>query len=110
MLLLAVDELCFDISQFSSKSYRVYEFVHSLINHTENETLLKYEPTIKYAKFPVLDLNVDDRDTYGETVRHEHREVFDVLKWLRRSKRVTSIIELKVPDRLVNPHNEGKIA
>ncbi|KAK0654007.1 peptidase S8/S53, subtilisin/kexin/sedolisin [Cercophora samala] len=103
-------ELCFDISQFNSKSYRVYDFVHSLIAHRENEMLLKYEPTIKYARFPPMDLHPKDREVFGEPVRRDHREVFDVLKWLRTFKKVKSIIELKVPDRLVNPHNEERIA
>ncbi|KAK3938154.1 hypothetical protein QBC46DRAFT_441511 [Diplogelasinospora grovesii] len=105
-----VRELCFDISLFNSKSYRLYDFVQSLISHRENETLLSYEPTIKYARFPAMDLHPDDKETFGDIIRHDHREVFDVLDWLKESKAVTSVIELKVPDRLVNPHNELQIA
>jgi hypothetical protein len=105
-----VRELCFDISLFNSKSYRLYEFVSSLIAHNENETLLEYEPTIKYARFPPMDLHPDDKEVFGERIRDDHREVFDVLDWLRKSKRVKSVIELNVPDRLVNPHNELQIA
>ncbi|KAK0610020.1 hypothetical protein B0T17DRAFT_585395 [Bombardia bombarda] len=106
----AVGELCFDISLFNSKSYLLRDFVHSLVNHRENMTLLKYEPTIKYAKFPAMDLHPDDKEVFGDTVQHDHREVFDVLKWLRADKGVTSVTELTVLDRLVNPHNELRIA
>lgn len=88
----------------------MYDFVRSLITHHENETLLKYEPTIKYARFPPMDLHPQDREIFGEPVQRDHREVFDVLGWLRKVKGVKSVIELKVPDRLVNPHNEVRIA
>lgn len=107
---MAVNELCFDISQFDSKLYRVRHFAQSLISHRENEGLLSYEPTIKYARFPALDLHPDDKDSFGIPPREEHTEVFDILEWLRNTKKVQCIIELKVPDRLVNPHNELKIA
>ena len=103
-------ELCFDISLFNSKSYRLVDFVHSLIAHNENETLLKYEPTLKYVRFPPMDLHPEDKDVFGEPVRYDHREVFDVLNWLEDVKKVKSIIGLKVPNRLVNPHNEERIA
>ncbi|KAK4244138.1 hypothetical protein C7999DRAFT_35493 [Corynascus novoguineensis] len=106
----AVYELCFDISQFDSKLYRVRHFALSLISHRENEGLLSYEPIIEYARFPPLDLHPDDKDNFGMPPREEHTEVFDILKWLRRTKKVSSIIELKVPDMLVNPHNELTIA
>ncbi|KAJ0119897.1 Peptidase S8/S53 [Diaporthe amygdali] len=105
-----VDELCFEISQFNSKLYRVSEFIHSLINHQENAGLLWYEPTIKYARFPPLDVHIDDKEVFGMGAQEEHTEVFDILQWLKQEKRVKSIIELKVPDRLVNPHNELLIA
>jgi hypothetical protein len=105
-----VGELCFEISQFNSKLYRVSEFVHSLINHQENAGLLSYEPTIKYARFPPLDAHMDDKEVLGRTAWEEHTEVFDILDWLRDEKQVKSIIELKVPDRLVSPHNELHIA
>lgn len=105
-----MDELCFEISQFNSKAYRVSEFVHSLINHRENSNLLSYEPTIKYARFPALGVHVDDKEEIGKSTREEHREVFDALHWLREDKGVETILELAVPDRLVNPHNEVEIA
>ncbi len=97
------------MSQFNSKLYRVRDFVHSLINHRENQRFLVYEPTIKYAKFPSLDLHADDEETFGKSVCEEHTEVFDTLGWLG-DKGVSTIIELRVPDRLANPHNELEIA
>lgn len=103
-------ELCFDMSRFNSRLYRVYDFVRSLINHRENEGLLSYESTIRYARLPALGLSPDDKDSFGTPIREEHTEVFDVLDWLRIAKGVSSIIELQVFDRLVNPHNEERIA
>ena len=102
--------MCFDLSRFNSKTYHVSDFVRSLINHKEHAELLRYECTIKYAEFPPLDLDSDDREAFGESVHAEHTEVFDILDWLKKKKGVEKIIELIVPDRLVNPHNEMKIA
>ncbi len=54
---------------------------------------------------------VGDRETFKENshFEREHTEVFKVLKWLY-DKGVKSIIKLKVPDRLVNPHNDLRMA
>jgi len=41
---------------------------------------------------------------------HEHEEIFVILDWLRKSKTVTTILELQVRDRLYNPHDEHRIA
>ncbi|KAL7956926.1 hypothetical protein V8C34DRAFT_195669 [Trichoderma compactum] len=102
-------ELCFDLSRFNSKKYPVSDFVRSLINHQDNPSLLSYEHTLKYAEFPNLDAKVDEKEIFGENVHYEHAEVFSILDWLRDVKDVHEIIELTVPDRLVNPHNEVKI-
>ena len=103
-----VKELCFDLSRFNSKVYPVSDFVLSLIAHQENAELLSYESTIKYAEFPALDLKADEKETFGDSVHGEHVEVFKALNWLG-GKGVCEIIELIVPDRLVNPHDEVKI-
>ncbi|KAL6697342.1 hypothetical protein J3F84DRAFT_368680 [Trichoderma pleuroticola] len=100
-----VQELCFDLSKFNSKTYPLSKFVHSLIHHQDNPKLLSYERTIKYAEFPTLESRTE---TFGDTIDNGHKEVFQILDWLR-SKNVQEIIDLKVPDRLVNPHNEVKI-
>ncbi|EHK16136.1 uncharacterized protein TRIVIDRAFT_163503, partial [Trichoderma virens Gv29-8] len=97
------------LSRFNSKKYPVSDFVRSLINHQDNSNLLSYESTIKYAEFPNLDLKVDEKQTFGERVTSEHIEVFRILNWLRDFKEVREIIELTVPDRLVNPHDEVDI-
>lgn len=81
-----------------------------MTNHRENKDLLSYEKTIKYASFPVLDLYVDNEEPFGRGPYKEHREVFDILDWLQNVKGVKSVLELKVPDRLLNPHNELMIA
>ncbi|KID96017.1 Peptidase S8/S53, subtilisin/kexin/sedolisin, partial [Metarhizium majus ARSEF 297] len=103
-------DLFFDISRLKPKSYRLSDFIHSLTNHRENKDLLSYEKTIKYASFPVLDLYVDNEEPFGRGPYKEHREVFDILDWLQNVKGVKSVLELKVPDRLLNPHNELMIA
>lgn len=86
--------------------------MQSLINHHENEDLLSYEPTIRYAEFPALDLSPEERKTYGDNayLPSEPNEVVRALDWLEKNKRVKRIIELKVPDRMINPHNELVIA
>jgi hypothetical protein len=109
-----VNELCFDLSRFNSKVYRLSHFVRSLIDHRENADLLSYESTLRYVEFPALDLKIDDRETYGDGVHVEHAEVFKILDWLgaetnKGGKGVNEIIELTVPDRLVNPHKETRI-
>ena len=106
-----VKELSFDISRFNSKMYKVSEFVYSLINHHENEDLLSYEPTIRYAEFPALDLSPDERRAYGDNtyLPYGNTEVVKALGWLRK-KGVERIIELKVPDRMVNSYTEQQIA
>lgn len=100
------------MSRFNSKRYLVSDFVYSLINHDEHTNLLLYEETIRYAEFPALDLKVDDRETFRDNtyLSDPHMEVFDVLSWLRTHKDVQRIIELKVLDRMVNPHEEEVIA
>ncbi|KAL9120736.1 MAG: hypothetical protein Q9187_002706 [Circinaria calcarea] len=103
-----VNELCFDLSRFNSKLYPVSDFVRSLIAHQDHADLLSYEHTIRYAEFPALDLKADTKETFGDSVRAEHTEVFEVLDWLK-GKKVNEIIELTVPDRMVNPHNEVEI-
>ena len=81
-----------------------------MINHRENETLLSYEPTIKYASFPALDLYGDVDEPFGKGPFKEHKEVFAIFEWLKKFKGVTSILDLQVPDRLFSPHNELTIA
>ncbi|KAL5087759.1 hypothetical protein Trisim1_007415 [Trichoderma cf. simile WF8] len=105
-----VREICFDISQFSSKNHGVDEFVYTLINHRESSDLLSYEQTIKYARFPSLEDNIDNQQLLSGSISKDHKEVFDVLDWLKDQKKVTSIVELKVPDRMFKPHNELRIA
>jgi hypothetical protein len=102
--------LCFDLSRFNSKSYRLHDFAESLINHQENAQLLSYEPLIKYAEFPALDLHPDDKESSGDEMSREHREIFAILDWLRKNKQVNAILELQVRDRLFNPHDEDQIA
>ncbi|KAK1750547.1 subtilisin-like protein [Echria macrotheca] len=104
-------DLCFDISRFNSGSYRISKFVDSLTSHSGNQRLLSYEQTLRYVEFPSLDAMVSDRETYKENSHLEssHEEVFKILDWLY-DKGVRKILKLKVPDRLVNPHDDRTMA
>ncbi|KAF4452933.1 Peptidase S8/S53, subtilisin/kexin/sedolisin [Fusarium austroafricanum] len=113
------DDLCFDISKFNSAAYRISDIVDSLIlqdkNSSQNDKdergMHRYESTLKYVAFPPLDKMVPDREAYRENMNLQrgHDEVFRVLNWLL-TKKVTKIIKLIVPDRLVNPHDDYKMA
>ncbi|KAI0169132.1 peptidase S8/S53 domain-containing protein, partial [Hypoxylon sp. FL1284] len=105
-----VGELCFDISRFNSTNFRVSTFVESLISHGGTRKLA-YEHTLRYVEFPPLDTAAADRETFKESshFEHEHNEVFKVLKWLG-DKGVKSIVKLRIPDRLINPHNDREMA
>ncbi|KAI1819685.1 hypothetical protein F4861DRAFT_526015 [Xylaria intraflava] len=105
-------ELCFDISRFNSTSHTISTFVDSVISHGGTRKLLSYEQTLRYVEFPPLDMRVGDREIYKENshFEQEHTEVFRILDWLREEKHVERIIRLKVPDRIVNPHNDLKMA
>ncbi|KAF2678077.1 subtilisin-like protein [Lentithecium fluviatile CBS 122367] len=106
-----VGDLCFDMSAFNSASYRVSEFVDSLIWQSRKQKLLSYEKTLRYAEFPSLDMLVEERETFTESshLKREHTEVFRILDWLKE-KGVKTIIKLKVPDRLINPHDDIRMA
>lgn len=111
--LFTVDDLCFDISRFNSAAYRISDIVDSLILQDKgNERgMHRYERTLKYVAFPPLDTMVTEREAYAENLnlKKGHDEVFRVLDWLS-VKMVTKIIKLTVPDRLVNPHDDLKMA
>jgi hypothetical protein len=93
--------------------FRVSDIVDSLTlqENPESRGMHKYEPTLKYVAFPPLDTMVADREVYAEnkSLKSDHDEVFKVLRWLR-DRGVTKIIKLIVPDRLINPHNDVKMA
>ena len=66
-----------------------------------------FEPVLKYADFPSLDLSSEVGP--GQGLQKDHTEVFDVLEWLSKKKFVNEILELYILDRLHNPHDEIKI-
>lgn len=106
-----VGDLCFDISTLTSATFRVSDFVYSLTKSNRGQHLLSYEKTLRYAEFPPLDMIVEERESFkdGGYLRSNHTEVFSIFDWLEE-KGVETIIKLKVPDRLVNPHDELKMA
>lgn len=59
-----------------------------------------------YVELPPLDMMEADREAYKDNsyLSKEHDEVFRILKWLGE-KGVKKIIKLKMPDRLINPHD-----
>ncbi|KAK3307832.1 uncharacterized protein B0T15DRAFT_86228 [Chaetomium strumarium] len=103
-------DLCFDLSGFTSKRYQVSDLVESLTD--DEKKLVEYEETLRYVELPPLDLNAEKWETFHENkyLAVEHREAFKILKWLRNKHQVQNIISLKVPDRLINPHDEWAIA
>lgn len=106
-----VGELCFDISGLKSTSYRMTDFVLSLTNPRWGKHILRYEETLRYAAFPQLDMSPEERECYksGTHLEHMHEEVFKILDWLAKNK-VKRIIKLKIPDRLINPHDDEEMA
>ncbi|KAI9167901.1 subtilisin-like protein [Paramyrothecium foliicola] len=101
-----VGELCFDLSQVNSAIFSISNLVDSWTSQRSNQKLLKYEKTLRYVEFPPLDLMEADRDTPkgNSHFQSKHTEVFRILDWLAK-RDVDTIIKLKVPDRLVNPHD-----
>ncbi|KAF4460275.1 hypothetical protein FALBO_12951 [Fusarium albosuccineum] len=107
-----VRDVCFDMSHINSASYRVSDVVDSMIRQNQSQKHLNYEKTLRYAEFPPLDMLSDERETFKESshLKHPHTEVFRILDWLREKKNVDIIIELRVPDRLINPHDDKEMA
>lgn len=107
-----MQDICFDMSHVNSANYRVSDIIDSMIRlDSSHKRHLTYEKILRYAAFPQLDLFMEDRQTFraGRSLDNDHSEVFDVLKWLKH-KKVEIIMKLKVPDRLVNPHDDIEMA
>lgn len=100
------------MSPFNFASDRMSDFVDGLIRQSRRQKLLWYEETLRYAEFPSLDMMVEERERFAENshLKQDHDEVFRILEWLRKTQKVKTIIKLKVPDRLVNPHDDRKMA
>ncbi|EKJ70111.1 hypothetical protein FPSE_09637 [Fusarium pseudograminearum CS3096] len=107
-----VGELCFDLSRFDSAGFQVSAFINSWISQHQTGKLLTFEKTLRYAEFPPLDVLKEEREIYKDSchLQYQHTEVFRILAWLRKKMGVQTIIKLKVPDRLVNPHDEKTMA
>ncbi|KAI1749860.1 hypothetical protein F4782DRAFT_532942 [Xylaria castorea] len=107
-----VDQLCFDISLFNSKSYPLEKFARSLpkLTNLPQGALIShsYESVLRYAAFPALGFDIED-DWRGHRSR-ERDEVFMILRWLRDENKVEEILKLCVLDRMYNPHDEHCIA
>lgn len=99
------------MSGINSASYRVSDFVNAFIQQSKRQTLISYEQTLRYAEFPSLDMLLEERENFKENshLQRDHDEVFRILDWLD-SRGVHTILELKVPDRLVNPHDDKRMA
>ncbi|KAK5631006.1 hypothetical protein RRF57_006721 [Xylaria bambusicola] len=101
-----VGELCFDLSRINSVNYKLSDLIDSFIRQSRGQKRLPYERTILYAEFSQLDGMVAEREhiTEGSHFKRQHNEVFRILNWLKARK------GLKVPDRLVNLHDELRMA
>lgn len=90
------------------------DFVTSLTRDGQSYNLIRYEETIRYADFPVLDLSTQPQATASQNLQRSylqraHREIPDMLEWLAKHG-VRRIITLRVPDRMAHPHDELEIA
>ncbi|KAJ2995553.1 hypothetical protein NUW58_g1242 [Xylaria curta] len=87
-------------------------FNGSFIRRSRGQTLFPYEQTLLYAEFPQLDGTVAERENFTASShsKRQNNEVFRILHWLKAVKGVDTIIKLKVPDQLVNPHDELQMA
>lgn len=83
-----------------------------MISQPRTKELLKYEKTLRYVEFPPLDALKDERESFKDScfLQEEHDEVFRILNWLKHIMGVETIIKIKVPDRLVNSHDEDRMA
>lgn len=110
---MTVKEICFDISQINSSTFQVSQFIDSINSQDDDEIrrVHRYEQTLKYVELPSLDMMVADRESYRQNayLRADYNEAFRILKWLYE-RGVRKIIKLKVPDRLVNPHDDIRMA
>lgn len=92
----------------------VADFVTSMPRRGRSHSLIRYEETIRYAEFPVLDLSTQPRTPATQNQQRSHlertpKEVLDMLEWLC-DHGVRRIITLRVPDRMAHPHDELEIA
>lgn len=92
----------------------VADFVTSMPRRGRSHSLIRYEETVRYAEFPVLDLSTHPQTPVAQNrprshLEHTHREILDMLKWLHDHD-VRRIITLRVPDRMAHPHDELEIA
>ncbi|OAA61411.1 Peptidase S8/S53, subtilisin/kexin/sedolisin [Cordyceps fumosorosea ARSEF 2679] len=92
----------------------VAEFVTSMTRQRHSYNLIRYEETIRYAEFPVLDLSTQLQAPAAQNrqrshLQRAHREILDMLEWLAEHG-VRRVITLRVPDRMAHPHDEVEIA
>jgi hypothetical protein len=101
--------ISFDFTTFDSKSHSFKSFVESLVAVSNEPPFFRFdfEPVLRYASFPSLDKHFGITKTYEY---EEPEEIFKVLNWLRDTKKVQKIIELKVLDRPDDSHDEEGIA
>lgn len=90
------------------------DFVKSMPRREHSYSLIHYEETIRYAEFPLLDVSKQSQTPPAQIkprshLERTHREVLDILDWLYEHG-VRRIITLRVPDRMVQPHDELEIA
>lgn len=103
-------EICLHLADFNTTAYNFQDFVNSLIGTVENTTQvrpLEFERVLRYADFPELNCRLPSS---WDELRKDCKEVRQVLMWLKESKKVSEVMEIKVLDRLHNPHHHELIA
>ncbi|KAI0520750.1 hypothetical protein F5B22DRAFT_598226 [Xylaria bambusicola] len=99
------DQLCLHLSSIDTEEQSFTEYVQGLLQQKEAMgRIYKFESILKYAKFPDLHTQVPKQtQNLATSLRMDYHEVRDIFEWLRKRK-VESVIELSVPDRLLTPH------
>lgn len=103
-------EICLHLADFNATAYNFQDFVDSLTRTVETARQtrqLEFEKVLRYADFPELNCRLPSS---WDELRKDYQEVHQVLMWLKNSKNVSEVMEIKVLDRLWNPHHHELIA
>lgn len=103
----SVNEYSFDLPTTVAEKESFAGFVKSLTQSSLPEddirVRLKFESVLRYVACPSLPSDMSD-------IKKDHTDVQSVLEWLHERKRVESVMELRILDRLWGSHDEACIA
>jgi hypothetical protein len=103
----SVNEYSFDLPVIVAEKESFAGFVESLTRSSLPEddirVSLEFESILRYVACPSLPSDMSD-------VKKNHTDIQSVLEWLHKRKRVESVMELRILDRLWGSHDEACIA